>query len=120
HLGAGRHQGNNRRKGSLINIGSPDLEGRGRDFEADADQNHAYSKDRKPWRWAVGKRRHYLANVGGSRSAKGQGDAIKKEGSGEGTEKEILETRFRALAGALAKGSQDAGRDGRNFQADDH
>ncbi len=46
-LGPGGHQGDHRGRRALIHVGSPDLEGRGRNLEAKADQNHGHGKSGK-------------------------------------------------------------------------
>ena len=118
-MGAGGHQGYDRRRGTLVHIGSPDLEGRGRYFKAEADQNHGHGESGKARDWTVGKSCGYLGNVGCSGGAKGEGDAVEEEGGGKGAQQEIFEPGFGALPGALANGGQDVGGNGRNFEADE-
>src|SRR6202035_4791743 len=65
----------------------------------------------------AGKACGYERNIGGSGSAEGEGDAVKEESGGKGTQQKILKPGFGALSRALANGSQDIGSDGRNFEA---
>ena len=117
-LGGRRHQANDRGRRALVDVGRPDLEGRGETLKPMPIRIMAKATMAKRRR-ALGKRGGDVGNIGGAGSAKDQGDAVEKEGGGEGTEQEVLEGRFRTLAVALAKAGQDVGGDGRNFQADE-
>ncbi len=119
-LGPGGHQGHNRGRSTLIHIGGPDLKGRGRNLEAKADQNHGHGERSKARRRALGKSGGDLSDIRASRCSKGQGNAVEKEGSRERAQQKVLEASLGALAGALANGREDVGRDGRDFQADEN
>ena len=41
-LGGGRHEADDGGGGALVDVGGPDMEGGGGDFEAEADEDHGY------------------------------------------------------------------------------
>ena len=119
-LGRGGHERDDRRRRAFVDVGRPDLEGRGGDLEAEADQDHERWQSRRGSEsWLCGSAAAMAAMLRCSRCAEDQRDSVEEECGGEGAEQEVLDCRFGALACALAEAGEDVGGDRRDFEADE-
>src|ERR1700682_163275 len=108
-LRTSREERGDGRGGALVDVGSPDLEGGGSDFEAEADENHGEAEFKER---TAGINGAHAAKIGRAGGAVDERDAIKEEGSGEGTQKEILHRGFAGLERIAAITSQNVTGDG--------
>ena len=118
-FGRGGKQRNNGRRRAFVDVGRPDVEGRGGDFEENADQHERQRGDDQGLVLRGGRQVRDLVDLRGSGSAEDERDAVEQECGGEGAEEEILDGGFRAAAGLLAVAGKDVGGDGRDFKRDE-
>ncbi len=94
------------------------MEGRGGDFEENADEHERERGDDERLILRGGSELGDLVDLRGSGSAEDERDSVEQKGSGKGAEEEVFDGRFRAAAGVLAPAGEDVRGDGGDFEGD--
>ena len=123
-MGAGGEQRGDGRGRAFVNVGAVNLEWRGDDFEAQADEDQREADDGERIEVALRgdqffERGLHQVNARGARGAVHHGDAVEEKRGGEGAEDEIFQRGFVGFYGAAAEAGEDVAGDGAHFQADE-
>ena len=111
----GKERGDGR-GGAFVNVWCPNLEGRGGDFEAEADEDQ---REAELQHGACGIGGIHSQKIGGAGDAVDERDAVQKKGRGERAEKEILHRGFAGLQRVAAIAREDVAGDGAQLEADE-
>src|ERR1039458_9612634 len=114
----GEKCGDGRRR-ALVDVGGPDLEGRGGDLEGETNEHQGGGHGQED---RVGRPQNGGANqqqVDAAGDAVDDGHAVQEEGGGEAAEQEIFECGFVAALIVAQIAGQDVTRDGGDLQADE-
>src|ERR1019366_6503459 len=114
----GEERGNGGRR-ALVDIGRPDLEGRGGDLEGEPDEHQGGGHGQED---RVGRPQNGGANqqqVDAAGDAVDDGHAVQEEGRGEAAEQEIFERTLVAALIVAQIAGQNVARDGGDLQADE-
>ena len=118
-LGRGGEQRDDGRGRAFVDVGRPDVEGRGGDLEENADEHERQRGENEGLILRDGREVGDLVDLRGSGGAEDERDAVEQERGGEGAEEEVLDGGFRAAAGLLAVAGEDVGGDGGDFEGDE-
>ena len=118
-FGRGGEQRDDGRGRAFVDVGRPDVEGRGGDFEENADEHERQRGDDQGLILRGGRELRDLVDLRGSGGAEDERDAVEQKCGGEGAEEEVLDGGFRAAAGLLAVAGEDVGGDGGDFESDE-
>ena len=118
-FGCGGEQGDDRRGRAFVDIGRPDVEGRGGDFEENSDQHKRQRGKDEGLILRNGRETRNLVNLRGACGAKDHCDAVEKKCSSEGAEEEVFDGGFGAAAGLLAVAGEDVGGDRGDFEGNE-
>ena len=118
-LGRGGEQGDNGGGRAFVDIGRPDVKGRGGDLEENADQHQRQGGQNEGVILGSGREMGDLVDLRGAGGAKDQRDAVEKKAGGEGAKQEVLDGGFRAAASLFAIAGKDVGGDRGDFQSDE-
>jgi hypothetical protein len=118
-FGRGGHERDHRRGRAFIDVGRPDVEGRGRNLEAEPDDEHGQADVDDAGRVAGGDGGGNLRNARASGGAEDERDAVEEERRRERAEQEVFQRRFRAFRGFTAVPGHDVRGDRRDFQRDE-
>jgi len=118
-LGRGGHESDDGCRGSLVDVGRPDVEGSGGNLEAEAYDDEGEGGEGKGRGGGGFEAVGDGVDVGGTGGSEGKRDAVEEEGGSEGTEEEVLEGRLGTGGLALAEAGHDVGGDGGDLEADE-
>src|SRR5262249_13378541 len=104
------------RWGTFVDVRRPDLKGRSRNLESQADEQESEAELKQRVWIARGK---HGGEERPSRGTRDQRDAIKKKSRGKRSEKEILHGGFAGTTRFAPVAGEDVARDGTHLQADE-
>ena len=95
------------------------MEGRGGDFEENADHHEGEGGENETMGARVGYQAGDFVDLGRAGGAEDEGYSVEQEAGGEGAEEKVLDGGFRAFAGVFAESGEDVGGDGGDFKGDE-